>query len=512
MRRRAGGRSGCRVLAAGLAVLVRSQVLADPTRPPELPQGIAIAEVEEDAAVAWGRCRAGASFEVAIDDSTEGATGRAATQRNATARVAPARAEHDHTARIELERLAPGTEHRLRARCVAGSTTVGEMQGRFRTAPAGDQAVAVRFAFGGDLGGQNVCRDERRGYPIFDVIAALRPDFFVALGDMIYADDPCQRVGRFGNLQVPGPGVARTRSDFWAHWRYNRSDPGQRRLLATVPYYAVWDDHEVANDFGPGRVRPGDPDPRQDLLLAGRDAFLDYNPIRTRVPEELYRSVRWGRRLELFLLDTRQHRSPNGAPDRAAVPKTLLGAKQRDWLTRALVGSDATWKIVVSSVPISIPTGSHARDGWADAGGGQGFERELRGILEELHRARVTGLVWITTDVHFATGFRYRPFPEDPSFELYELISGPLHAGIFPTREYDPSFAPERIFFHGPSRETAPRSLDQALGWLNFGWIEIAADGKLRARVIDATGATRADVTLPIRTSPAAGPPPAKGP
>jgi hypothetical protein len=40
--------------------------------------------------------------------------------------------------------------------------------------------------------------------------------------------------------------------------------------------------------------------------------------------------------------------------------------------------------------------------------------------------------VFVTTDVHFATGFCHAPFP-DLSFP--EFVSGPLHAGLFPKLE-----------------------------------------------------------------------------
>ena len=100
------------------------------------------------------------------------------------------------------------------------------------------------------------------------------------------------------------------------------------------------------NDFGPrGEGRA--------ILPHGLAAFLDYNPVG---PAPLYRRVRWGKHVELFLLDTRSHRAPNLSPD--TPDKSMLGADQRRWLERALLDSDATNKIVVTSVPLSIPTGS----------------------------------------------------------------------------------------------------------------------------------------------------------
>lgn len=476
---------GARLLAG---VAVASDVQPGPPASPgplDLPQGVAVAEVTDGSAVIWGRCPGGGELRVSVDGGEE--------------RKVPVAAERDFTARVEVGGLTSGAEHAYRARCAKEDAAGEAIEGRFRTAPPPTSPAPVRFAFGGDLGGQNVCRDALRGYPIFAAITAARPEFFIALGDLIYADNECREIGRLGNRQVRGPPPARTRPGFWAHWRYNRSDPGQRELLANVSYYPVWDDHEVRNDFGPREPHlgsaPGSPHPVMDAGLA---AFLDFNPIRAEgsAPAHLHRSFRWGRNLELFLLDTRQHRDANASLDLESRPKTLLGDEQRDWLERSLAASDATWKVVVSSVPVSIPTGSEARDGWANAGGPQGFERELRSILERLHRDRVRGVLLLTTDVHFATAFRYRPFLDDPEFELHELATGPLHAGLVPQQAYDPTFGPTRLFFHGPSEAEAPQSIDAALPWFNFGLIEISAKGELTAKVVDALGATRASLQL----------------
>jgi len=401
--------------------------------------------------------------------------------------VAP---EHDFTARVQVGSLASGAPHSYRARCGGGPY----LEGRFRTAPAPADPAAVRFAWGGDLGGQNVCRDVARGYPIFATIAAREPHFVVGLGDMIYGDGTCFAIGALGNAQVPGPGPAVDVEGFRAHWQYNRTDPYLQRLLTTTGYYAVWDDHEVQNDFGPSEdIRPDVPG--RHLLPPGRVAFGEWAPMDA-VDARLYRARRWGAHLELFLLDTRSYRAASTLPDTASEPKTLLGRAQREWLEAGLAASTATWKLVVSSVPMSIPTGEALRDGWADAGGPTGYERELRGILRSAAGHGVRGLVWITTDVHFATAFHYRPFPEDEAFVVHEIATGPLHAGFFPRQDLDPTLRPQRLFFHGPMPTGLPRSLDEALPWFNFGMAEVDAAGGLVVEVVDATGRVRQQVTL----------------
>jgi alkaline phosphatase D len=439
----------------------------------DAPEGIAVGDTTATSAVVWARCATPAMLEVTVGGQPP--------------RRLPVGPAHDLTGRIPVDGLEPGVEQVYRVGCGDGPLASGV----FRTAPPPSAAVAVRFAWSGDLGGQNVCRDAEHGYPIFAAVAARRPDFFVALGDMIYADDACLAVGALGNAQPAGPHPARALEGFRAHWRYHRADAGLRHLLASTTYYAVWDDHEVRDDFGP--ADDGAPDaPQQRLFGPGEQAYREWVPIPD--GEALYRRMRWGRHVELFLLDTRSHRDANAAPDTLPEPKTLLGATQRAWLEAGLATSTATWKVVVSSVPMSIPTGALARDGWADGGGPTGFERELVAILRAAARARVRGLVWITTDVHFATGLRYQPFPETPEFVVHEFAAGPLAAGLFPRDVLDATLRPTRIFLYGPPAETPPRTFDGALPWFNFGLAEVAADGGLTVSIVDATGQTRQQV------------------
>ncbi len=416
----------------------------------------------------------------------------------------PAVAERDFTVKLLVNSLKPYRQYRYRIWFSPQSSEVASevkkaRTGHFRTAPARDTQAAVRFAWGGDVSGQNVCRDEQLGYPLFGAVEAMRLDFFLGLGDMIYADGRCEAVGRYGNAQLPGEfGPSTSLSDFWTHWRYNLEEEHLQRLRASVPYVAVWDDHEVVNDFGPlHATRDG-----VYLLPVGLQAFLDYNPVPEdpKTPKRLYRTLRWGKHLELFLLDTRQYRDANGEADSERFPKSLLGREQLTWLKEQLKASDATWKVIATSVPLSIPTGfppEKGRDGWANFDQDTGFEQELWEIVRFMREQALRNVVFITTDVHFATGFRYRPFPEDPEFEFYELVSGPMNAGLFPNSDVDPSLNPERLFFFGP--EMPPSSYAEALKWMNFGMLEIESSGVLRASIRNASSKVVYELVLTPR-------------
>lgn len=282
------------------------------------------------------------------------------------------REEVDFTAKIVFEGLEPWTTYYYRG------VVLGKKPGpicRFRTAPSPEAATDVCFAFSGDS------RESYRPFKIMDSIRAMRPDFFLHLGDTIYADRD---------------GVASTLPEFWAKYRTNRADPPSQRLFAETSLYVTWDDHEVANDY----------DPAHPLAPIGRRAFLDYWPVRQDPGDRdrIYRSFRWGKALELFILDTRQYRDP--------LAGSMLGSRQKGWLLDALVSSRAYFKFVATSVPFSSP----GRDKWG------GFAKEREEILEFIERERIGGVIFLAADVHYAAVARLG------RSALREVMVGPIGA------------------------------------------------------------------------------------
>ncbi len=479
--------------ALALAVLACAPTGAQgPASRTAISLGPIAGDVTPTSAVLWARAAGAARLVFEIEPG------------DAELPASEADAATDFTASVLAEGLRPDSEYQVRVRADGGAPA----EGRFRTAPAASSTRPLRLAWSGDLAGLNVCRDQTRGFPVFDALVRYAPDLFIALGDMIYADHPCKPIGRYGNPQIPGDfAEASTLASYWAHWRYTREDPGFARMLATTPYLAIWDDHEVVNDAGPLHdTRSAAPYTEGvHLLPIGMRAFLDYNAIaldEERTPGRLYRSFRWGRHVELFVLDTRQYRDANLAPDPPPAPadavgeirraKSLLGREQRIWLERRLLASDATWKVIVSSVPLGLATGTppeRGRDGWAPGGGLAGFTRERDEILGFLSANGLRSTLWITTDVHFAEVFVYRPMPEDPSFRVLEAVSGPLSAALGTPRDADPQLRPEVKFLYGTS--TRPASFEEAARFFNFGALEVDAAGGLTIRIVDAEGATR---------------------
>jgi len=366
----------------------------------------------------------------------------------------------DLIVRVALEGLSPATRHRY-----VVSQGGERVEGEFATAPAPTEPARITFLWSGDLGGGGFCRLLDGGYRIFRAMTRQAADFFLFAGDTIYADVPCNRPG-----VVPGANfVATTLAEFRARHRYNREDAAVQEFLRRTPVFANWDDHEVKNDFS---------GPTEPLMPVGRQAFLEYWPVAAGGddPHRMYRSVRWGRLLELFILDTRQYRSPNAEPDGPG--KTMLGAAQRRWLLDGVTASTATWKVIVSSVPLAIPTGRpERRDSWTDVNvfglapeNGTGFVTERDTILRTFRTRGVKNLVFLAADVHHAELIRHHPTPD---WSFHEFIAGPLSATLGRPRPLDMRLNSRSLFAQG--------------GVYNFGEITIEP-AHLVVRLLDEQG------------------------
>jgi alkaline phosphatase D len=457
LRRGAAALAMMRPLAARVA-LAFVLVLAAAAAGGEPPLLVTVGDVTDSSAVVWVRGQTWGR--VILRYAPEGR----GDEQSAELRVSPAA---NLTGKLRLEGLRPATRYRY-----AVAQNSDEVQGSFLTAPRPTATAPVRFVWGGDLGSRKRCRHVTDGYPIFRVLAELKPDFFLFVGDTIYADQVCN-----GEDRVPGADfVARKLPDFWAKHRYNRADPAVQKFFRSTSVYAIWDDHEVRNDFA-GTAEP--------LMPVGRQAFLDYFPILppAEEPGRLYRKFRWGRLVEVFILDTRQYRRPNAEPD--GPRKTMLGPAQRRWLIESVTASEAVWKFIVSSVPLSVPTGRSARDSWSNANvwgfpeeHGTGFAVERDAILRAFRERGVKNLVFLAADVHHAELIRHHPTPE---WSFHEFIAGPLSASLGRPRPLD--------------RALGPRSLFALGGVENVGEVAVDPAG-LTVRIVTVTGEVRFTHTI----------------
>jgi alkaline phosphatase D len=420
---------------------------------------VATGDVTPTTAVVWAR-----GVQPGMVDVHYGVAGAAAPL---TRRSVAVSTDGDLTAKLTLSGLAPSTRYAVRV-----SQDGATAEAAFVTAPPPDAPARVSFLWSGDLGGGGYCRPQDGGYRIFRPMLERRADFFLFVGDIIYADVACDKPG-----VVPGSEFrARTLADYRARHRYQHEDAPLQALLRATAVYAIWDDHDVRNDF----AGPHDP-----LTPAGRQALLDYWPIAPPAddPTRLYRRFRWGRLVEVFILDTRQYRSRNAESDGPG--KTMLGAAQKRWLLDAVTSSAALWKVVVTSVSLSIPTGRpDARDSWTGVTPfglpreGVGFATERDAILDYFRRHAVKNLVFVAADVHHAEVIRHRP---GRRWSFHEFVAGPLSATLGRPRPLDATLNPNSLFARG--------------GVFNFGEVVIEP-AQLTVRLIDDTGAVMFTHTL----------------
>lgn len=449
----------------GALLLSPSVFSAPPTQTHKMVgHSVASGDVTDTTAVIWARADRDATLVVeyvttpVFSDAQSGGTMQVS-------------AATDFTGTVTLTGLRPATQYYYRVHPRGAEVSESET-GSFVTAPPPDQPHDVTFIWSGDLGGQGFCRQPE--YTIFTPMRSVGADFFIFEGDTIYADSPCT-----SPPNAPGADFkAATQAEFWAKHKYQREDRLLRELLAVTPVYAIWDDHEVKNDFA---------GPTEPLTPLGLKAFLDYFPIQRAAeePQRLYRSFRWGQSLELFVLDARQYRSPNRQAD--GPDKTMLGPTQLRWLLDRLVTSTATWQIIVSSVPLSAHTGSvlTGNDSWGKGEFSSGFDTELGKIVTTLQERHLRNVVWLSTDIHVARILSYDP-NRDGVADFHEFISGPLSA-------ITGNFDPLDQTFH-------PSILYEENKFFNFGVVKIDGEsGALSVEIRDQEGKVHYTLTLPAR-------------
>lgn len=321
-------------------------------------------------------------------------------------RVVEAVRWRDFTARQRVSKgLVPGEEYFYRWETATAESPVG----RFRTALPADSAEPVRIGFFS-------CQDYQAGY--YTALAGLAAekdlDLVVCLGDYIYErayyEGPGDRRDATG---VNKDGDVQSLAEYRQKYALYHSDENLRALRAAHPILAVWDDHEVEDNWAADKPGEATPEAERrsgfaDRRRAGQLAFFEWMP-RLRSREDLmrvYGSLRLGGNAELFLLDTRSYRDDQPCGDQIIVPcpeaedreATMLGGAQKAWLTKAVPASTATWKVVGTQVMVmgfdSAPGQTVNVDGW------DGYGRERREVLEALRAAGTKNLTFVTGDVH----------------------------------------------------------------------------------------------------------------
>jgi alkaline phosphatase D len=320
------------------------------------------------------------------------------------------------SAKVRISDLEPSERYFYRFETRDRTSQVG----RFQTAPAPDSRETVRFAF-------LSCADYSFGwYNAYERLASEDIDFVVCLGDYIYtesehsvAEGDAVRDDLTGSPNPGRPDIAReaqTLADYRAKYALYRSDPALRKAHRQFPWICIWDDHEVQNDFA-GSLPDGGL-PGQNYTVARRDAafqaFFEAMPFVPSGRSRIYRTLRFGRNVDLVMLDERQYRGDQPCGDKTGppcpeqpLPRAYLGTRQMAYLKDRLRGSDAAWKIVGNGaliMPIKVsPVAIGGFDSW------QGYLAEREDLLAYLATQQIKDVIFATGDAHTFLAGDVRP-------------------------------------------------------------------------------------------------------
>jgi len=249
----------------------------------------------------------------------------------------------DFTAVFPLSGLQPGTRYEIEveARKYSNAAASSKVTGGFATATASVADARVKFCV--MTCQQYEDRDSPDGFKIYPSMLKLAPDFFVNTGDAVYYDH--------GPVHALNLDLARY------HWARMFSFPTLRDFHRQVGSYFQKDDHDTLTDD----CHPGDR--TGDFTFADGLRVYQEQTAQGRPP---FRSIRWGKHLQIWLLEGRETRSSREA-DRTNTP-TILGAEQISWLERTLAESGATFRIVITPTPLVGPDREAKNDNLSNAG------------------------------------------------------------------------------------------------------------------------------------------------
>ena len=456
----------------------------DTTSGPTITHGPLSGEVTAETAMLWARGSLTGTLTFTVAVAAEGFAGDTVVIETAV----DINEAGDYIGEVMVDDLDAGTLYAYRAALTAAEEESSDfVQGVFTTAPAITDTAPFNFVFGSCLGGQGFCRDPETGWLIFDTMLAESPDFFLITGDSVYVDSACTVPENVAGAEGPFSDLAGYRT----RYRYHLADPSYATFLAQTPVYVTWDDHEVRDDFGgPALSRLN-----AQQFTEGTQAFFDYWPLPDSSEEStIYRSFTYGAHARIILLDTRSYRDPNVNWDPHPVDittKTMLGEEQFAWLQETLAESGTTWKFIVTSTPLSYPTGFpqpqvDGRDGWANYTEKSGYETELMALLFYIESQGIDNVVFLTGDTHWPFALSYDP-DRDGAPNFYEFGSSPLSAIVLPpVARPDPTFNPTVLYAEGEFQGTL----------FNFGHIRVDDEGDLTFRVLDREGETHYEVTI----------------
>lgn len=337
-----------------------------PLRAADFPYGVMAGDATASRVMLWTRYTGDGTLAVQIEEE-RGAGGMAVASRPLTA----AERGDGGFMHVDVAGLRAGARYRYAFFVIEGGRPAARGPvGHVRAALAASALEVVTF------GGTSCTHQLSAPYPLLADAARRRLDFFVHCGDHVYTDS--------GADAVTLPQYRAKYADAWGA-------SGMSALHGSTGMVLTWDDHEIANNWNPETFPAA-------RLAAARRAFFEHRALRrsTAAPDRIWRSLQWGRTLEVIVLDARSERRPS---TRERPGAQFLSPAQMAWLKGRLAKSTAVFKFVVTSVPISnFPlSASGEADKW------EGYPAQREEILDYVAARSIRGVWWLSGDLHFGS-------------------------------------------------------------------------------------------------------------
>lgn len=489
------------------------------------PEGVASGDPAPNGVIVWTRrpYPEGAPRQLMVEVAED----REFRRVVATAR-APVMAEADWTCRVLVGGLRPAREYFYRFTDAEGN---GSRIGRTLTAPRPGDRRPVQFAF---VSCQDINEGKLNAYRrmIFEderKPAAERLGFVLHLGDFIYEvvqypeevqtrfDRTIYEVARLpaepDSFKVSNFHLPLTVEGYRAIYKGYLHDPDLQDARARWPFVCMWDNHEFSWQGRQSILQAGGPPrPGQTVKVAANQAWFEFIPARVTAPSGslaqfgtvpvenvrieqwdenglglepnnlaairsliAYRSLRYGRHLDLIVTDQRsfagedpsdeeavgniydptfngmfseeamialdQGRTAGGGqppatlsfrdavidnPRKDRPPRTILGVEQKAWFKETLRSSTATWKVWGNSLgtldarvdPQNLPAGLLPKTWPSDTYAilrtddfGAAYA-ERKEIYDLVRDANITGFAVVSGDRHsFWAGYAAAELP-----------------------------------------------------------------------------------------------------
>jgi alkaline phosphatase D len=313
-------------------------------------------------------------------------------------------AELAHSVHVEVSSLEPGRDYFYQFHVRGEESVVG----RFRTAPAADTMLArARLAFA-------TCQDWPSGhYTAYRDMLQHDLDLIVHLGDYTYEYEIATSK-RVDPLPIGYQEETIDLRTYRLRHALHKLDPDLQAVHARFPFAAIWDDHEVQNDYSGLAPEGAEPSPEfAARRAAAYQAYYEHMPVRSSassLPGELqiYRALSYGRLFQLNLLDDRQYRSDNPCGDGEQLrcdaalsgDYTMLGDTQERWLTESFQRSCAQWNLCGQQLLLSelehLPNQQNLY--WQDAW--DGYPRARQRLFDAIVQTKLKNPVFFTGDWH----------------------------------------------------------------------------------------------------------------